>query len=52
MDSQPYYEDGTAIKHEVPPNMAIIGVYGVKDKFNLSSFGFLLWDVSVFENVF
>ena len=52
MDSQPYYEDGAAIKHEVPPNMAIIGVYGVKDKFNLSSFGFLLWDVSVFENVF
>ena len=49
MDSQAYYEDGNSIRHEVPPNMAIIGVYGVKDKFNLTSFGFLLWDISAFQ---
>ena len=52
MDSQAYYEDGSTIRYEVPEDMAIIGVYGVKDKFNLTSFGFLLWDISVFQNVF
>ena len=46
MDSKAYYGDGTIIKHDIPNNMEIIGVYGVKGKYNLSSFGFLLWDTS------
>ena len=51
LDSQAFYEDGNTVRHEIPQNMAIIGVYGVKGKYNISSLGFLLWDISVFQNL-
>ena len=49
MDSEVYYDGGDLKKQKIPQNMAIIGVYGVKEKFNLTSFGFLLWDISAFQ---
>ena len=51
MDSEVYYDGGDLKKQKIPQNMAIIGVYGVKEKFNLTSFGFLLWDISAFQNI-
>ena len=49
LDSKAYHGEGTLIKQKIPEDMVIIGVYGVKDDYNISSLGFLLLDISKYK---